>query len=142
MITDNHLYMSDAQAITATGASTKSLDMATALRNVGSGEPIELVVAVKAQLLASGGAASLTVALQDSADNSTFATVVTGPAVAKASLVAGFELLRIRLPAGLQRYIQILYTATTNDFTSGTVDAYLALDRQDNVARPSGWSVL
>ncbi|MCW5737803.1 MAG: hypothetical protein KIS73_27025 [Enhydrobacter sp.] len=142
MIVDNNLYMSDAQALTAAAASTKSLDMATALRNVGSGEPIELVVAVKSALLASGGAANLTVALQDSADNSSFTTVVTGPAVAKASLVAGFELLRIRLPAGLRRYIQVYYTPDTNDFTSGTVDAFLVLDRQDNVARPSGFSVL
>jgi hypothetical protein len=142
MITDQNLYMSDAQAVTATAVSTKSLDFATATRNIGGGEPIELIVVVKTQLLASGGAASLTVALQDSADNTTFATVVTGPAVAKASLVAGFELLRIRLPAGLQRYIQIAYTATTNDFTAGTVDAFLVLDRQDNVARPGAYTVL
>lgn len=142
MITDNNLYMSDAQAITATAVSTKSLDFGNSLRLIGNGEPLELIVVVKTQLLASAGAASLTVALQDSADNSSFATVVTGPAIAKASLVAGYELLRIRLPAGLQRYIQISYTATTNDFSSGTVDAFINLDRQDNVARPSGWSVL
>ncbi len=142
MITDNNLYMSDAQALTAAAASTKSLDMETVTRNVGSGEPIELIVQVATVLLASGGAATLTVALQDSADNSSFTTVVQGPAVAKASLVAGFELLRIRLPATLQRYIQVLYTPATNDFTSGTVNAFLNLDRQDNVARPSGFSVL
>jgi hypothetical protein len=142
MITDNNLYMSDAQAVTASAASTKSLDFATTLRQVGNGEPIELVVVVKSALLASGGAANLTVALQDSADNASFATVVSGPAVAKASLVAGYELLRIRLPAGLRRYIQVYYTADTNDFTSGTVNAFLAIDRQDNVARPSGFSVL
>ena len=142
MIVDNNLYMSDAQAITASAASSKSLDMVNALRNVGGGEPVELVVQVASALLASGGAANLTVALQDSADNSSFATVVSGPAVAKASLVAGFELLRIRLPAGLRRYIQVYYTADTNDFTSGTVNAYLVLDRQDNVARSSGFSIL
>lgn len=142
MIVDNNLYMSDAQAITATAASTKSLDFGNALRLIGNGEPIELIVVVKTQLVAAAGAASLTVALQDSADNSSFSTVVTGPAIAKASLVAGYELLRIRLPAGLQRYIQVYYTATTNDFSGGTVDAFLNLDRQDNVARPSGYSVL
>tara|TARA_R110000868_G_scaffold411706_1_gene707765 strand:- start:7121 stop:7546 length:426 start_codon:yes stop_codon:yes gene_type:complete len=141
MYTDNLLYMSDAQAVTATAASTKSIDFATALRHAGDGEPVELVVVVKTQLVAAAGAASLTVALQDSADNSTFATVVTGPAIAKASLVAGYELLRITLPKGLQRYIQVYYTATTNDFSGGTVDAFLALDRQNNVSRPSGFTV-
>src|SRR6478736_2886502 len=142
MLTDNNLYMSDAQALTAAAASTKSLDFGTTLRQIGDGEEIHLVVLVKTALLASGGAANLTVALQDSADNSSFATVVTGPAIAKASLVAGYELLRIRLPAGLRRYIQVYYTPDTNDFTSGTVDAFLVLNRQNNTARPSGFSVL
>lgn len=141
MYVDQNNVLSDAQALTATAASTKSIDTQTALRDIGGGEPIELVVLVKTALLASGGAANLTVALQDSADNSSFATVVSGPAVAKASLVAGYELLRVRLPAGLRRYIQVLYTADTNDFTSGTVDAFLTLDRQNNVARPSGFTV-
>lgn len=141
MYVDQNNVLSDAQALTATAASTKSIDTLAALRDIGGGEPIELVVLVKTALLASGGAANLTVALQDSADNSSFATVVSGPAVAKASLVAGYELLRVRLPAGLRRYIQVLYTADTNDFTSGTVDAFLTPDRQNNVARPSGFTV-
>lgn len=141
MYVDQNLVMSDAQALTAAAASTKSIDFAAALRQVGDGEPLELVVVVKTALLASGGAANLTVALQDSADNSSFATVVAGPAVAKASLVAGYELLRIQLPKGLRRYIQVYYTPDTNDFTSGTIDAFLTTDRQNNVARPSGFSV-
>jgi protein-disulfide isomerase len=141
MILDNNLVMSDAQALTAAAASTKSIDFTTALRHAGDGEPVELVVQVASALLASGGAANLTVALQDSADNSSFADVVKTAAIAKASLVAGFELLRITLPKGLRRYIQVYYTPDTNDFTSGTVNAYLVLNRQNNVARPSGFSV-
>lgn len=141
MYVDQNLMMSDAQAVTSSAASTKSIDTATALRDIGSGEPIELIVAVHTTVAASGGASNTTVALQDSADNSTFATVVSGPAVAKATLVAGYELLRIRLPAGLRRYIQVYYTVDTNDLTAGAFDAYLALNRQNNVARPSGFTV-
>ncbi len=138
---DQNLVLSDAQALTAAAASTKSIDTATALRDIGAGEPVELIVSVVTALVASGGASNLTVALQDSSDNSSFTTVVQGPAVAKASLVAGFELLRVRLPAGLRRYNQVLYTPDTNDLTGGTVNAYLALNRQNNVARPSGFTV-
>lgn len=141
MYVDNNLMMSDAQALTAAAASTKSIDTGLALRHIGDGEPVELVVQVVTALLASGGAANLTVALQDSADNSTFADVTKTPAIAKAALVAGYELLRIRLPVGLRRYIQVYYTPDTNDFTSGTVNAFLAIDRQNNVARPSGFTV-
>lgn len=142
MITDNNLYMSDAQAVTATAASTRSLDLTTALRNVGGGEPIELVIQVATTVAASGGASNVTFSLDDSADNSSFAAVAKTPAIAKATLVAGYEALRIRLPVGLRRYIQVTYTVDTNDLTAGAFNAYLALQRQDNVARPSGFSVL
>ncbi|WP_428659462.1 Bbp16 family capsid cement protein [Reyranella sp.] len=141
-IVDNNLYMSDAQAVTATASSTKSLDMATALRNVGGGEPIELVVQVATTVAASGGASNVTFSLDDSADNSSFAVVVQSPAIPKATLVAGYEALRIRLPVGLRRYIQVTYTVDTNNLTAGAFNAYLVLDRQDNVSRPSGFSVI
>jgi len=140
-IVDNNLYMSDAQAVTATASSTKSLDMATALRNVGGGEPIELVVQVATAADASGSA-TVVFSLDDSADNASFAVVAQTPAIGKATLVAGYEALRIRLPARLQRYIQVTYTVATGPLTAGTFNAYLVLDRQDNVARPSGFSVL
>lgn len=142
MIVDNNLYMSDAQAVTASAASTKSLDFATATRNIGAGERLELVIQVATTVQASGGASNTTFALQDSADNSSFADVVKTAAIAKATLVAGYEALRIRLPAGLRRYIQVYYTVDTNDLTAGAFNAYLVIDRQDNVARPSGFSVL
>ena len=138
---DQNLVMSDAQAVTSTAVSTKSIDTATALRDIGAGEPVELVVVITTTVAASGGASTTTFALQDSADNTTFTDVVVGPAIAKGSLVAGYEALRIRLPAGLRRYIAMNYTVATNDWTAGAVTAYLNLNRQNNVARPSGFTV-
>lgn len=140
-IVDNNLYMSDAQVVTATAASTKSLDFATALRSIGSGEPIELVIQVAVAATASG-AATVVFSLDDSADNSSFTVVAQTPAIGKATLVAGYEAFRFRLPAGLQRYIQVTYTVATGPLTGGSFNAYLLLDRQDNVARPSGYTVL
>jgi len=141
-IVDNNLYMSDAQAVTATASSTRSLDMATATRNVGGGQSIELVIQVATTVAASGGASNVTFSLDDSADNTSFAVVVATMAIPKATLVAGYEALRIRLPLGLRRYIQVSYTVDTNNLTAGAFNAYLVLDRHDNVARPSGFSVL
>ena len=140
MYVDNNLVMSDAQAVTVTAASTKSIDTQTALRDIGSGEPIELFVSVGAQVTAAG-AATVVFALQDSADNSTFADVVSTPAIGKATLAPGYEALRIRLPSGLRRYIQVNYTVATGPLTGGTFNATVLLDRQDNVARPSGFTV-
>lgn len=137
---DQNLVMSDAQAVTATAVSTKSIDTATALRNIGSGEPIEVLVAVGTAFTASGSA-TMTIALQDSADNSSFADVLVGPAIAVASMVAGYEAFRVRLPATLRRYIALNYTVATGPMTAGALTATLILDRQDNVARPSGFTV-
>lgn len=140
MYVDNNLVFSDAQAITSTGASTKSVDAATALRNIGSGEPIELVIQV-ATAASSASASTVTFALQDSADNSSFTDVVVSPAVAMATMAAGAEVLRIQLPHTLRRYIQVNYTVATGPLTGGAFTAFLTLDRQANVARPSGFTV-
>lgn len=140
MYVDNNLVLSDAQAITSTGVSTKSIDCATALRNIGSGEPIELVIQV-ATAASSASASTVTFSLTDSSDNSSFTDVVVSPAVAMATMAAGAEVLRIRLPATLRRYIAVGYTVATGPLTGGAFTAFLTHDRQDNVARPSGFTV-
>lgn len=137
---DNNAVLSDAQAVTTTASSTKSYDAGTALRNLGAGEELDLVVSVQTTCLAAG-AATVTFSLDDSSDNSSFAVVVQGPAVGKATLVVGFEPLRITLPRTLQRYIQVTYTVATGPLTAGNFNAYITDDRQDNVARPSGFTV-
>lgn len=137
---DQNLVLSDAQAVTATAVSTKSIDTATALRNIGSGNQVEVLVSVGTAFTAAG-AATMTVALQDSADNTTFADVLVSPAIAVASLTAGFEALRVRVPATTRRYIALNYTVATGPMTAGALTAVLELDRQDNVARPSGFTV-
>ena len=137
---DQNLVLSDAQAVTTTAVSTKSIDTITALRNIGSGNQIEVLVAVGTAFTAAG-AATMTIALQDSADNTTFADVLVSPAIAVASLAAGFEALRVRVPATIRRYIALNYTIATGPMTAGALTAVLELDRQDNVARPSGFTV-
>ena len=139
---DNNLVLSDAQApTTGTTASTNVFDSQTATRDIGGGKGIELIVQV-ATTCTSGGSNTTQVVLQDSADNSSFTTVLSGVATAVASLTAGTELLRVRLPAGLRRYIRVAYVIAVADLTAGAFNAYLAIDRQNNVARPSGFTVL
>ena len=141
MIYDNFLKLSEAQApTTGTTPSTNVIDTGVAGRSIGSGQPIELVVQV-ATTATSAGASTMQIVLQDSADNSSFANVATYPAVAVANLVAGLEMARIKLPAGLRRYIRIAYVIATADLTAGAFNAFLTLDRQDNTAFPSGFTV-
>ena len=142
MYVDNNLVLSDGQApTTGTTASTNVLDTGVASRAIGDGARLELIVTVKTTCT-SGGSNTTQIALQDSADNSSFSSVVTGPAVAVASLVAGTELLRVALPAGLRRYVRVAYIIATADLTAGAFNAVVAADRQVNTAQPTGFTVL
>ena len=141
MYVDQNNVLSDAQAVTATASSTKSIDTTTALRNIGSGEPVEVVILVTTTCLATAGASNVTFSLDDSADNSTFAVIAQSPAIAKGTLLAGYEAFRIRIPATSRRYVQVTYTVDTNNLTAGAFTSFLALNRQDNVARTAGFTV-
>jgi len=141
MYIDKLAQFSDAQApTTGTTASTNVVDTGVAGRGIGSGEPVWLVVQV-VTTCTSGGSNTTQAVLQDSADNSSFSTVLSGVATAVASLVAGYNLLRVALPLGLRRYLRVAYVIATADLTAGAFDAYLTHDIQDNVAQASGFTV-
>lgn len=141
MYTDKLALFSDAQApTTGTTASTNVVDTGVAGRGIGSGEPVWLVVQV-VTTCTSGGSNTTQAVLQDSADNSSFSTVLSGVATAVASLVAGYNLLRVALPLGLRRYIRVAYVIATADLTAGAFDAYLTHDIQDNVAQAPGFTI-
>lgn len=123
---DKFLQLSAAQAITVTAPSTDVIDAgatksASIGRDIGSGEPLYLEVSVATAMT---GAGTLTIALQDSADNSSFADVLALPAIAVAALTAG-KTYYLPLPAGMRRYIRANYTITSGPFTGGTINAQI-----------------
>lgn len=141
MILDSQLQFSALQAITSTGdtASTNVYDTGAAA-DIGTG--VDQVVLIRTgTAFTSGGAGTLQIVLQDSADNSTFADVQVSPVYALAALTANKILLQQRLPIGLRRYIRIAYRVATAAMTAGTVDAFLVHDEQSNTAYPSGFTV-
>jgi hypothetical protein len=122
---DKELEFSDAQAVTATAASTNVIDMTVAAPNIGRGqEPIYAQVQVNTTADASGSA-TVTFTLEDSADNSSYSAVYTTAAIGKATLVAGYIVFTVALPATLRRYIRVNYTVATGPLTAGKFDAYL-----------------
>lgn len=129
------------QAVTATAASTDIIDLG-ATRDLGNGEPLELVI-LCTETAVSGGSSTVTFDLQTD-DNSSFssaATIASSGAIAKASITAGTELLRVKVPLNVERYLRIYYTVATADLTSGKFTAFLAHDRQANRAYASGFTV-
>lgn len=128
---DYDFIMSDAQAETtvAAHASDNYVDLQAAASNLDC--DLELIVRVNTTCT-SGGAATVLVTVETD-DNTSFssatALAATG-AVAVASLTAGYQLLRLRIPVkgtagGLERYLHVTYTIGTAALTAGKFDAYL-----------------
>ncbi|SNR73765.1 hypothetical protein SAMN05192560_0779 [Methylobacillus rhizosphaerae] len=140
---DKEAKFATAQAVTATGdtASSNVYDAGNAASSdIGLARELWLNVSVR-DAATSGGAATLTPVLQHSDDNSTFSDAQVGPTVALAGLTAGATLWQAPLPVGLKRYTRVAFRVATAALTGGTFDAYLSLDVQRNIARPSGFTV-
>lgn len=140
---DLNTKYSIAQAVTSTGdtASTNVYDVGSAnSSDIGLNDELWINV-VCSTTATSGGSATVQAVLQDSADNSTFADVLAGPALAVANVTQGAVLLQACPPLGLRRYTRIVYRVGTAALTAGKFDAFISMDVQRNIARPSGFTV-
>ena len=102
-------------------------------RDIGKGTPIEILIQWTVAAV-SGGASTVTVDLETD-DNSAFssATVLaTAGAIAKAVLVAGYQMKIHYMPRGAERYIRLNYTVATADLTAGKVTAGFVAGVQTN----------
>lgn len=129
------------QAVTTTAPSTDIVDLGAA-RDMGNGEPLELVILVT-QSVTAAGAATVTFTLEtdDNAGFSSPAVLANSGAIGKAALPAGTEVLRVKLPLDAERYLRTNYTVATGPLTAGTFTAFLAHERQASRAYASGFTV-
>lgn len=133
MIFDSTNLFSDAQAVTASAASTNVIDLgatdtpkhaaAAIVRDIGKGTPIQLRVQVVANF---NTLTSIVVGVQtDTADSfGSATTVLSSPAVPLASLVAGYVFPITIVPRGtLERYVRLYYTVAGTAATLGQITA-------------------
>lgn len=101
-----------------TVTSTNSVDMGVADGDEGDGP--EIAVRIEAPTSTSSTGA-IQVVLQDSADNSSFATIQSG----KVSTANAGDMnpYRMKVPPKHRRYLRLQYIVTTNAFTGGTLHA-------------------
>ncbi len=122
MYIDSLLEFSDAQALTATGASTNVVDLGSD-RDIGVGCPLWVVITLGAAADGTTGDETYTVALQTD-DNSSFssATDIASVSIPRGS-AAGSQFV-IGVPYANERYLRLNYTlgGTT---PSVTVSAHL-----------------
>lgn len=136
MFMDSQNLFSDAQAITAAAGSTNTIDLG-AVRDIGTGQPLYVVVSVDVAFTDSGSNSTLTVALEG--DSTTTITpdgthnLFTIPALAAAGAVYYAPIPPGSAPANYQ-YIRLLYTPNNGDLTTGTVTAFLTTDIQKYVS--------
>lgn len=135
MITDTNLSLAAAQVVTASAATTNTLDKLTA-QDIGEGEDLYMVFNVNTTAAATGGASNVTFQIIESAsaDLSTPTVIAQTGAIAKGTLVAGYyTALRIPPQVGSKgaRYLGGYFAVDTNNLTSGKFDAFITKDIQD-----------
>lgn len=129
MLIDKLLVLSLDQAITATAASTDTLDLQRASTSVN-----RLPVLVRCKNL-TPTTATITVQLQQSSDNSTWETVDTSRAFTGAELNAG-TVAEVILPVKPKRYVRLNYVVASGPFTAGTVFSHVSDHRDVNATFP------
>lgn len=127
MYVDGQLLFSDAQAVTAAAGSTNTIDLG-AVRDIGTGEDLYIVVSVQTTLADGGSNTGTTVALEGdstdtfspdgTADLFTFAQAAAAGTVKIAKLSPGSAPLQYR-------YIRLKYTPAGADLTGGKFDAFI-----------------
>ena len=125
MIIDRFNRYSDDQDVTASGAtvSTNVVDLGAAGDAIGRERYFHILV----KEAVAGTLTTVTFALYtDSAVGMGTQTLVwSSAAIAKATLVAGYQVAKFRLPAGMKRYSRVTYTTDNTMETTGQFDAWL-----------------
>ena len=131
MIIDALTRVSNAQAVTASAASTDYIDLG-ASRTL----PETTLAITVDEAAAAAGAATVAFEIQSSDDSAfaTFTTVAKTGDIGKAALTAGRSPIYLKAPEGQTpgRYVRVYYTVGTGPLTAGKFTAAFVAGAQDN----------
>ena len=123
MILDSYNQFSDAQALTATAASTNSIDLG--VDNVGIGEPLAVLISLDVAADDADADETYSVALEtDDNDSFSSATVIGSRTIPAGSAAGSKFVISVPADSSAERYVRLNYTlgGTT---PSVTVTAFL-----------------
>lgn len=141
MLVDALLLFSDAQAVTSAAGSTNTIDLGAA-RDMGSGEPLYVVVTCDVAMTDSGSDSTLAVALEgDSTDSFTPDSTVTLFTFSALSAAGTTKIALV--PPGLMnyRYARLKYTPASGDLTTGSFTAFITKDVQNYTSYADGITI-
>lgn len=132
-----------ADAITTTRVSTHKYDLGANLRDLGLTD-LWIVGRVHTSFTADGSATLACSLIDDSVpglDDTPAVLHTLMAATGKATLVAGYEMFKTKLPVGkiTQRYFGVSWTVATGPMTAGKVDCFLADNIGQRIAFPRGY---
>jgi hypothetical protein len=134
MIVDAQLLFSDAQAVTAAAASTNIIDFG-AVRDIGVGEELYVVVSCDVAMTDSGSDSTLAVALEgDSSDSFTPDSTRTLFSFSALSAAGTVKYARLGPDDINLRYARLKYTPAGGDLTTGSFTAFITHDIQKYVS--------
>lgn len=143
-IIDKFNEFSDSQAETTVADHYSTYSFDTGGADIGSGEDTYLVVQVDITCT-SDGSATVAVAYveSDNANLSSHTVLHTTSALGYATLVAGEQVVKIKIPANTKRYVGVMYTIGTAALTAGKFSAFLCKDITDTKTRmyPAGYTI-
>jgi hypothetical protein len=132
-------------AITVTRDSTNIINLVND-RDIGIDYGLTLVLNCT-ETFTAGGAGTLDISIQYSADDSTYYIAASSRQFALADLVAGTFTWRLPLPPRpqamivanvLPQYIKLVYTVGTGPMTAGKIGATIVVDAQNTLAYAPG----
>jgi hypothetical protein len=140
-IMDKFNEFSESQAFT-TGANTSTKSFDTKGADIGTGEDLYLTIHNDVTCTSGGGATVAFAYVESAAADLSAPTVLyTTAAIGYATLVAGYQAVKIKIPANTKRYVGVIYTVAGADLTAGKFSAFLSKDLQSAKTRifPSGY---
>lgn len=143
MIVDSQLQFSSAQAITAAAGSTNTVDLG-AVRDIGTGEDLYLVVTVTTAFTDSGSDSTLDVAVEGDSTTSFTPDGTQSQFVIPALAAAGdtfYAKLNPGAPPLQYQYIRLKYTPANGNLSTGAVTAFLAKDIQKYKAYAKNYTI-
>jgi hypothetical protein len=142
MITDNELYFSEEQAVTATADSESVVDLGVE-RDIGRGENLFLVVQCTEAMTDAGSDSTVAVTLEtDDNTGLTSAVVLDTVGTFAALSAAGTRFVR-RLPPSdnYERYLGVRYTVANGNLTTGKFTAAIVKDVNLDKVYPDNISI-